>query len=128
MLSLRLLPHDQDTGGFYVCVIERAPASAPAGDESKKRAVSPSAPGGPEESGTSKKAKVEADAQGSVSTDVAFVEEPAVAAETQSAALPPVAVTKPAQEGKKKKGTEHIFKEDPFFYVQPDDPELVSCM
>jgi hypothetical protein len=29
---------------------------------------------------------------------------------------------------KKKKTTDHIFKEDPFFYVKPDDPELLSCM
>jgi multisite-specific tRNA:(cytosine-C5)-methyltransferase len=121
-----LLPHDQDTGGFYVCVIERAAAPSSGGDESKKRAVSPSAPGGPEDNGAPKKAKVEAEAQGAVASDVAFVEKPAVADAQPVAAV--AAETKPAQAGKKKKGTEHIFKEDPFFYVQPDDPELVSCM
>ncbi|KAJ9113207.1 hypothetical protein QFC22_006046 [Naganishia vaughanmartiniae] len=128
--GLRLLPHDQDTGGFYVCVIERAAAPSSGGDESKKRAVSPSAPGGPEENGAPKKAKVEAEAPGAVSSDVAFAEEPTVAVtpvETKPV-VATVAETKPVQQGKKKKGTEHIFKEDPFFYVQPNDPELVSCI
>jgi multisite-specific tRNA:(cytosine-C5)-methyltransferase len=113
-----LLPHDQDTGGFYVCVIERAPApdAAPEVIPAQKRAVSPSAPGGPEQ-GAAKKVKV--DDGSAAGEDVAFVEaeKPVVQEEAKAPGRP-----------KKKKGTEHIFKEDPFFYVKADDPELVSCM
>lgn len=114
--SLRLLPHDQDTGGFYVCVIERAPASdaVPEVVPAQKRAVSPSAPEGPEQ-GAAKKVKVD-DGSAAVE-DVAFVE-----------AEKPVVQEENKGRPKKKKGTEHIFKEDPFFYVKADDPELVSCM
>lgn len=111
--SLRLLPHDQDTGGFYVCVIERAAASEATESTdaavAQKRAVSPSAPEGPEQA--AKKAKVEEAAPG----DAAMVEAPRKA-------------TAHAEGKKKKKGTDHIFKEDPFFYVKSDDPELLSCM
>ncbi|KAJ9107995.1 hypothetical protein QFC20_003681 [Naganishia adeliensis] len=114
--GLRLLPHDQDTGGFYVCVIERAPASdaAPEVVPAQKRAVSPSAPEGPEQ-GAAKKVKVD-DGSAAVE-DVAFVE-----------AEKPVIQEENKGRPKKTKGTEHIFKEDPFFYVKADDPELVSCI
>jgi multisite-specific tRNA:(cytosine-C5)-methyltransferase len=108
-----LLPHDQDTGGFYVCVLERAPASdtdAPAA--AQKRAVSPSAPEGPEQA--VKKVKVE---ESPAAEDVAFAEAEKPVVQEESKGRP-----------KKKKGTEHIFKEDPFFYVKADDPELLSCM
>lgn len=106
-----MLPHDQDTGGFYVCVIERAAAPETADTAvTQKRAVSPSAPEGPEQ-GT-KKAKVD---DAAPAQDAVMVEAPRKA-------------TAHAEGKKKKKGTDHIFKEDPFFYVKPDDPELLSCM
>lgn len=116
---LRLLPHDQDTGGFYVCVLERAAAPAASGTDAapaqqQKRAVSPSAPEGPEQ-GAAKKVKVD---PAPVGEDVAFVEQ----------AEKPVVPEETKGRPKKKKGTEHIFKEDPFFYVKADDPELMSCM
>lgn len=109
---MRLFPHDQDTGGFFVCVLEKA-ASAPTepvpapepveekpvvedavvadetGTSTLKRELSPSAADGPEEA---KKIKKE---------------------------------TK--QEAKKKR-RDPSWKEDPFSYVDVDHQEVKAIM
>jgi multisite-specific tRNA:(cytosine-C5)-methyltransferase len=114
---MRLFPHDQNTGGFFVCVLEKAGAveakaettapvpSPPAveeppiveeaivadetGTSTLKRAVSPSAEAGPE---VAKKTKQE------VKKD-----------------------TKKEEKSKKRDGS---WKEDPFSYVDVDHKEV----
>ena len=106
--SMRLFPHDQDTGGFFVCVLEKTktapaepvPAPAPidekpviddavvadeAGSSTLKRELSPSAAEGPEDV---KKVKKE------------------------------------LKKEEKKKRRDPSWKEDPFSYVDPDHQEV----
>ena len=115
--SLRLLPHDQDTGGFFVCVLERIPKAAAAEDESAstggvKRAISPSAPDGGE---SSKKAKVD--------------ETPNSPQPEQPIQVGEVEINLQAPKGELKQGrSDPQFKEDAFFFINPEDPELKSCM
>jgi multisite-specific tRNA:(cytosine-C5)-methyltransferase len=105
---MRLLPHDQDTGGFFVCVLEKAgqktdappipdpphelPAVPPLDDvivadesgcSSLKRAASPPTPSGPSES------------------------------------------KRPKQETKKPK-RDLGFREDPYSFVDPNHVEVAS--
>jgi multisite-specific tRNA:(cytosine-C5)-methyltransferase len=108
--ALRLLPHDQNTGGFFVCVLEKAgqpvATSAPkvdidalpemgdveATDEkgslSLKRALSPSAEGAEGTEPQAKKAKA------------------------------------PGQAPKKKERPDLAFREDPFSFVDPSHEEV----
>jgi len=115
--SLRLLPHDQDTGGFFVCVLERVPREKTAQSEESvstagvKRAASPSA--GEEEQ--SKKAKIEESAAEPTPGEPIKVGE--------------VEINLPAPKGELKQGrSDPNFKEDAFFFINPEDPELKSCM
>lgn len=112
----RLLPHDQDTGGFFVCVLERVEKEAVTQNEdnaiaSLKRAGSPSVPEGAE---TSKKPRLEIGPE---------VEESAMAeTSTKTPGVP--APMKELKQGR----SDPNFKEDPFFFASPEDPELVSCI
>ncbi|ORX34458.1 S-adenosyl-L-methionine-dependent methyltransferase [Kockovaella imperatae] len=112
--ALRLVPHDQDTGGFFVCVIEKigAAETEPANVElsvppplddvvvadetgtstSAKRAGSPSI-----EEGSSKRSKSEPEASGSKS-----------------------------QAQSKRQKRDIGFREEPFSYVDPDHAEIKS--
>jgi multisite-specific tRNA:(cytosine-C5)-methyltransferase len=115
--SLRLLPHDQDTGGFFVCVLERVPKGSVKDEElasasGVKRAISPSATDGGE---SSKKVKIE-EASNSLAP-----EEPIQVADEET--------DLPAPKGELKQGrADPQFKEDAFFFINPQDPELQSCM
>ena len=121
---LRLLPHDQNTGGFYVCVLQKADnatttssthTSTPtAGSAGTKRALSPSAE--------------ERDAS------AAKKERPSTPAEDASSTSTPAAVSAPAvpnagtDKDDKKKKQDWSYREDPFSYAPESDPELQSIV
>lgn len=141
-VSMRLLPHDQNTGGFFVCVLEKAmpvetaakaaktAASKPAeakdvesATNATKRAATPSTPEGARES---KKAKAEGDA---VEGEAAQVEGEAVAdGDSVKAEIVDADgdVAEPIVEeaATKKEKKDWSYKEDPFSYVDPAHAEL----
>jgi multisite-specific tRNA:(cytosine-C5)-methyltransferase len=113
-----LLPHDQDTGGFFVCVLERIPKGSSNKEEGLasasgiKRAISPSATDGGE---SSKKAKI-AEASNSPAPE-------------ERIKIGDEEINLPAPKGELKQGrADPQFKEDAFFFINPQDPELQSCM
>jgi multisite-specific tRNA:(cytosine-C5)-methyltransferase len=109
------LPHDQDTGGFFVCVLERVPrekTEETASTVGVKRAASPSAAEGEEQA---KRAKIEEPAAEPTPDKPIKVGE--------------VEIDLPAPKGELKQGrSDPNFKEDAFFFINPEDPELKSCM
>ncbi len=133
---LRLLPHDQDTGGFFVCVIERRGAkleevdvTVAASGGGVKRAISPSAPDGPEDAESRLDVKDE-DEEEEIKEDDEDEEE-----ERINQSNGPARGGKNGRGngngkkgGKEKKTSESRFQEDPFFYLKADDPEMATCV
>uniref|UniRef100_A0A060T8Y2 ARAD1D11154p n=1 Tax=Blastobotrys adeninivorans TaxID=409370 RepID=A0A060T8Y2_BLAAD len=102
---IRVYPHQQDTGGFFICVFEKK--------EKPKRAGSPIEQ-------PAKKAKVEEEPKTEDSTPV-----PESAAPASDAADAP----KPAELGddKKKLPRNVPAVDDPFKFLAPEHPELERC-
>lgn len=125
---LRLLPHDQNTGGFYVCVLHKsesaAPAPAPSTSTSTaasastssglKRALSPNAEDAARDT---KKEKIASEGEASA---------PASGTATPTPAIPSAA--EPDNNAGKKKKQDWSYREDPFTYAPESDPELVSIV
>ncbi|WVQ84199.1 hypothetical protein IAT38_006350 [Cryptococcus sp. DSM 104549] len=112
---MRLLPHDQNTGGFFVAVLEKA-GPKNAGDSTAASLKRPlSSP--PPESSDAKRAR---EASPSRAEAEAAEEEAAKAVvaemERQAAAAKPT----------KKERRDLSFKEDPYTYVNPEHPEVKS--
>lgn len=110
---MRLLPHDQNTGGFFVCVLEKVIYGTDAEKSNAgKRAASPSTPEGGREV---KKVKAE--------------ETEAVPEADEEADEPADAEGEKAAEGAgKKEKKDWSYREDPFSYVDPSSPELQSIL
>lgn len=107
---MRLLPHDQDTGGFFVAVLERAGASQ---SSSLKRQASPV-----EKEAEIKRAREKSPA-------------PAELAEDEAEAAPAVAKSEDKAEKPvttKKEKRDNSFKEDPYSYVDPSRAEVKAIM
>ncbi|OWT39580.1 multisite-specific tRNA:(cytosine-C5)-methyltransferase [Cryptococcus neoformans Bt1] len=105
---MRLLPHDQDTGGFFVAVLERAGASQ---TSSLKRQASPV-----EGEAEIKRAREKSPAPaGSAKAEAA-----PVAAEGEVKAEKPVTT--------KKEKRDNSFKEDPYSYVDPSHAEVKAII
>jgi multisite-specific tRNA:(cytosine-C5)-methyltransferase len=105
---MRLLPHDQNTGGFFVCVLEKVLFNGkPESDAVKaaKRAASPSTPEGAREGKKVKSDEAEPDAE-------------------DPEAVPVEAVAEAGSVMKEKK--DWSYREDPFSYVDSANPELES--
>ncbi|KAN0086028.1 S-adenosyl-L-methionine-dependent methyltransferase [Tylopilus felleus] len=132
---IRIYPHLQDTGGFFVAVLERKQNHGPPKNkQAGKRAVEEEDTTVPE----SKKLKVDINVSASeveqgpsTSTpcvepttaidDDAIIVEDEPAAE-RSHAVPTTQTTKPM------KVTDSSFKEMPYTFLSPDDLVLVTCM
>ncbi|KAL7418626.1 tRNA (cytosine-5-)-methyltransferase ncl1 [Cryptotrichosporon argae] len=145
---LRLLPHDQNTGGFFVCVLQKAErvdeaakAHAPAvdiaalpepdlsdvavldesGRAGAKRALSPSPS---KEEAATKKAKAEGGGEGEVMTEAEGEVAPAEVKEDDAGKGKASETEKPAQQQGKKVKRDTTFKEDPFAFVDPAHEEV----
>nr|XP_019005307.1 multisite-specific tRNA:(cytosine-C5)-methyltransferase [Kwoniella mangroviensis CBS 8507]OCF68768.1 multisite-specific tRNA:(cytosine-C5)-methyltransferase [Kwoniella mangroviensis CBS 8507] len=107
---MRLLPHDQNTGGFFVCVLKKkgSPEAEPASSSLKRPASSP-----PPTSDT-KRAREKSPEPGSSTA--------AIPAETT-----PVPSTTVKPEEKKEK-RDLTFREDPLSYVDPEHAEVKSII
>ena len=110
--SMRLLPHDQDTGGFFVAVLERAGASQ---TSSLKRQASPV-----EGEAEIKRAREKSPAP------AASAEAEAAPAAAAAAAESAVKAEKPVTTKKEKR--DNSFKEDPYSYVDPSHAEVKAIM
>lgn len=125
--SLRLLPHDQDTGGFFVCVLERVEKgvigkAVEAVTAGIKRAISPSAPQGTGETDeTNKKIKLD-------TKEAAAAVDPSTPDETSGEVAEEDKVMKPPKAELKQGKSDPFFKEDAFFFINPEDPELKTCI
>lgn len=103
---MRLLPHDQDTGGFFVAVLERAGASQ---SSSLKRQASPV-----EGEAEIKRAREKSPAPAELAEAAAAV------AKSEDKAEKPVTT--------KKEKRDNSFKEDPYSYVDSSRAEVKAIM
>ncbi|KAJ7723427.1 S-adenosyl-L-methionine-dependent methyltransferase [Mycena metata] len=117
---IRIYPHLQDTGGFFVAVLERT------GD-----AVEPAPSKKPRLDGTGMDATnvgVKSEEAENVEADKTEVKANAEETEVKVGALPKALLPQAAQ-GKKKKGEGGgSFKENPYTFLSPDDPTIASCV
>lgn len=107
-ISMRLLPHDQDTGGFFVAVLERVGASQ---SSSLKRQASPV-----EGEAEIKRVREKSPAP----AELAEAEAAPAAAKSEDKAEKPVTT--------KKEKRDNSFKEDPYSYVDPSRAEVKAIM
>ncbi|KAJ7669218.1 S-adenosyl-L-methionine-dependent methyltransferase [Mycena polygramma] len=123
---IRIYPHLQDTGGFFVAVLERTGEEvAELPQREKKREADESA-----EIPDSKKPRLDdavPEIQAAVQDDAA--ETPADVAEVVADApeVTKKAPTPKAAKGKKGEGGSS-FKENPYTFLSPDDPTTASCI
>ncbi|KAJ6454578.1 cytosine-5--methyltransferase [Mycena sanguinolenta] len=125
---LRIYPHLQDTGGFFVAVLERSSADTSTGavEEAVEAAPRKREADADEsvEIPESKKPRLDADGVVKVEDDA---EPPAET--TSIAAEPATKNPAPPKAGKQKKGEGGgSFKENPYTYLVPDDPAILSCV
>lgn len=105
---LRLLPHDQNTGGFYVCVLEKKAApEAPAANATKVEKVDIASLPTPDE-------VIAIDEKGSLPL------KRAASPSAEAAAAP----KKLRSEATKKEKRDLQFREDPFSFVDPTHAEI----
>ena len=123
------MPHDQNTGGFYVCVLQKA-SSGSASSTNAADADAEADVGASTSAGVKRALSPSAEDR-----DVAAKKEKLAEAADESApasgtATPiPTAATTAAEgaEGKKRK-QDWSYREDPFAYAPETDPELMSIV
>ncbi|KAJ7255177.1 cytosine-5--methyltransferase [Mycena rebaudengoi] len=128
---IRVYPHLQDTGGFFVAVLERRAPSVEANPvrdvaaTEKKRGAEEDA-----EMPDGKKPRLENDTDAEVPADAALAAvDAAVTSETPAPAAAPAPSSKATAKGKGKKGEGgSSFKEHPYTFLPADDPTLVGCI
>ncbi|KAI0342424.1 S-adenosyl-L-methionine-dependent methyltransferase [Trametopsis cervina] len=141
---LRIYPHLQDTGGFFIAVLEKKPNPARTQSDSLHKAAAEgkrSADFLDElETSDQKKAKLDLNEDHITQDELVDIddeiadnqlvspsEEVAIVAET-SATPAPTAPSSGQKNGRKTKGPDIHFKENPYTYLSPDDPVLQVCI
>jgi len=118
---MRLLPHDQDTGGFFVCVLEKQASSN--GYSSVPEPITDD----PTSNAETAEKPVDADTEPSTSTS---------SLKRQASHTPPVEAMKvekkPRQEAttmiNKREKRDLGFKEDPFGFVAEDNEDVTTIV
>ena len=130
---MRIYPHLQDTGGFFVAVLQRKASpsvnhsleNAKAKTDRKRPALGVKGTDDPtSENGehrTAKKVKLEQDGATGDSVDIGPVDEAALDVGGQED-IPET------EQDDVKMVADASFKENPFTFLPKDDPNLVSCM
>ncbi|KAF9459139.1 cytosine-5--methyltransferase [Collybia nuda] len=116
---LRIYPHLQDSGGFFVAVLERRVVSAEEMSKARKREADEL-----EEAPETKKPRLS-------NEDIGLEVVPAEEASGDIAEDPQPEGTQGSRrqkKGKEKEGAGGSFKEHPYTFLAPDDPILVNCM
>lgn len=138
--SIRIYPHLQDTGGFFVAVLQKIPEPAESVSQGKRHAQSPD----DLEATNTKKMKLSDDSQGSPPMDedekedgdssMAVLEPELNSPLVPSARVPSTAAAsctskfKGDTKGKATQGADVHFKENPYTYISPEDPAVQTCM
>ncbi|KAI0768186.1 cytosine-5--methyltransferase [Trametes elegans] len=140
----RIYPHLQDTGGFFIAILQRKPPAKPAvstssSSESKRHA---DAIEGTDKSDV-KKPKLDVNAQAGQPEEAATEEpedgeeelpeeavaEPALTMEVDQAESKPSSEPKIRfKKGKTAEGASAHFKENPYTFIAPDDPIVQACI
>ncbi|EKM56700.1 uncharacterized protein PHACADRAFT_172372 [Phanerochaete carnosa HHB-10118-sp] len=125
---MRIYPHLQDTGGFFVAVLQKKQSPAPARQipDNKRQADAV------EDLETSevKKPKLSAEDDAEVTeaeTLDTMPESPSEPALVTEASAPEHA-TDTKGKGQAVKGADVHFKENPFTFLKPDDPVILACI
>ena len=126
---MRIYPHLQDTGGFFVAVLQRKAyhslENAKAKTDRKRPALGVKGTDDPtpenDEQRTAKKVKLEQDGSIGDNVDIGPGDEAALDAGVQED------IPEAAQDNAKAVA-DASFKENPFTFLPEDDPNLVSCM
>ncbi|RDB16064.1 Multisite-specific tRNA:(cytosine-C(5))-methyltransferase trm4b [Hypsizygus marmoreus] len=136
---LRIYPHLQDTGGFFVAVLERKPQAAESSSVTVKKREAEE----PEEVPETKKPRLAGDDEevqlAEDDTNMTPIEteektdDSALATKPEEGASSVAPDTKPARSKQEKKakdggGGNGSFKEHPYTFLSPDDPILLNCM
>ncbi|KAI0366506.1 S-adenosyl-L-methionine-dependent methyltransferase [Pilatotrama ljubarskyi] len=138
---LRIYPHLQDTGGFFVAILQKKPPVKAASTPTASK-ESPSADVVEDlEKSDVKKPKLDTDAQTAQPADVPTGEEPEEEAleDTVDEAATPMEVEQPTsasasepkirfKKGKTAEGASAHFKENPYTFIEPDDPIIKACV
>ncbi|KAL1939391.1 hypothetical protein VTO73DRAFT_9947 [Trametes versicolor] len=134
----RIYPHLQDTGGFFIAILQkkapaRAPAAASASSESKRSADAVESLEKPDV----KKPKLDSDTQDDQVDEAEEVEEAAVPEDTAGEPSAAMDVDKPSgsksepkirfKKGKTAEGASAHFKENPYTFIDPTDPIITAC-
>lgn len=117
---MRLYPHLQDTGGFFVAVLQKAPESV----------AQPDAALGSGAAAASVEEKHSTAVPSDTTLAVSNEERPAKRAKVETAEETAIAGSSSTQQQqgqkKKEKGTGLPFKEEPYTYLSPDNAEVQS--
>ncbi|KAG9311645.1 S-adenosyl-L-methionine-dependent methyltransferase [Chiua virens] len=122
--SMRIYPHLQDTGGFFVAVLERKESHRP----SKSKLAGKRAAEADATVSDSKKLKLDTRLPSDEHEDVSSAG--MSSAEPSTAVVGDDTTTDRARNGhaSKPKLADPSFKEMPYTFLQPDDPALVTCI
>ncbi|KAF9048205.1 S-adenosyl-L-methionine-dependent methyltransferase [Hymenopellis radicata] len=118
---MRIYPHLQDTGGFFVAVLERNPDAVV---NKKKRVASPSAESEAKKPRLDEPSSVD---PAKMEEDTAPLLESTEPATTVSEPSPDVTEATDALPEKELK-PDISFKENPYTFLKPDDPILLTCV
>ncbi|KAK7059594.1 S-adenosyl-L-methionine-dependent methyltransferase [Favolaschia claudopus] len=120
---LRIYPHLQDTGGFFVAVLERIGDAIEAADVSSSSREKKREAEEPAEVPDSKKPRLDEEGGSENPTRSSETTAGADVTETTPKNLPP------QRAPKQKKGEGGgSFKENPYTFLPPDDPSILSCL
>jgi multisite-specific tRNA:(cytosine-C5)-methyltransferase len=119
---MRIYPHLQDSGGFFVAVLRRKVTNPPATSDRKRAATEETS-----EEPESKKARLDAE---QAAFEVVPPEEDSPMA-VEGAETPVAQENRgetPATKKEKQSTGNGSFKEQPYTYISPTDPVLLSCL
>ncbi|KAF9788609.1 cytosine-5--methyltransferase [Thelephora terrestris] len=119
---MRVYPHLQDTGGFFVAVLERAEFPSASGHphrEGKRSA------GHLEETSTAKKPRIGDDG---VAEDIMDQDESVDASASTSASVPVSDQGECAEGEPRENAGDTGFREAPYTYLSPDNTSVVTCL
>ncbi|EIW77165.1 S-adenosyl-L-methionine-dependent methyltransferase [Coniophora puteana RWD-64-598 SS2] len=125
---LRIYPHLQDTGGFFVAVLQKKGTSkASAGTSERKRPADEVADANPEND--AKKAKFDGEGEDdATAADVTMLDSSEQTNADGDAAAQPAAPSKSNTTAQPRKVFDTGFRESPYTFLSPDDPAIKQCM
>lgn len=127
---LRVYPHLQDTGGFFLAILQRKLGTASVSNPVRGTTEGKRQADAVEDLETSelKKPRLSADSPQSGGADANVDEESGSPGITPVPVVAPPPATSAKGRGKGPKGADIHFKENPFTFLKPDDPVIQGCI